>query len=181
LTIAARPRTHAAPIAADSIIYGFCQSVNRPSVVIFCMVRPSNYGQNQTFCSIKPAIQCVAASMTQISPEHRPLHPPSSSSPSSQPAQLATRGNARLTRQRPQIPTGHHPPRFPSLEVFERRPAEPVAALRVWLAGIRKPQHQRTCCVSRFLGRQRRNSEGTPDAGRPPAPAKFLTTGWYQV
>jgi hypothetical protein len=27
----------------------FVNSVNRPSVVIFCMVRPSNYGQNQTF------------------------------------------------------------------------------------------------------------------------------------
>jgi hypothetical protein len=36
---------------------GFFNSVNRPSVVIFCMVRPSNYGQNQTFCSIKPAVR----------------------------------------------------------------------------------------------------------------------------
>jgi hypothetical protein len=29
--------------------------------------------------------------------------------------------------------------------------------------------HQRTCRVSRLLGRQRRNSDGTPDASRPPA------------
>jgi hypothetical protein len=36
----------------------------------------------------------VAASMPQISPEHRPLHPPSYSSPPSQTAQLAAPGTS---------------------------------------------------------------------------------------
>jgi hypothetical protein len=34
----------------------------------------------------------VAGSIAQISPQHRPLHPPSYSSPPSQTAQLAARG-----------------------------------------------------------------------------------------
>ena len=48
-------------------------------------------GRGETQTST-PTLCCVAAPMTQISPEHRPLHPPSYSSPPSQTAQLAARG-----------------------------------------------------------------------------------------
>ena len=104
------PRNGASPGHADRHLM---ISVLQPPARKICRLFrwfPTDHGEAQT---TNTAACRVEVSMPPISAKHRPLHP-------------------RLASQRLQIPISRccstsHPPRFRSLQVFERRRAEPVA------------------------------------------------------